>query len=235
MDKKKSGSLKSTNNLVVQHTPKSFISEQYRILRTNLQLSIPDSTIRTIVFTSASHSEGKSTTIANLATVLAMEGKRILLIDADMRNPQLHSIFHIENFRGLSNVLALQVPIKTAIQATEIDNLDLLPGGSNPLNPSELLGTEATASLLEHVKSLYDLVLIDAPSVLAVADSKVLISKCDGTILVVDSGKTDKDLALMAKEAILLSNPNLIGAVINNFKLSKERGSLMYQGAKEKR
>lgn len=232
MVKKKNKPEAKNRKLIAFTNPKSRVSEQFRTLRTNIHFSSLDGEIRSLVITSASHSEGKSTTSSNLAIVFAQEGKRVLLIDADMRKPTMHDTFKINNSRGLSNVLARQIALKVAIQSAEIENLDLLPSGPIPPNPAELLSSHSMDLLFDQALDTYDLLIFDTPPVLSVTDSVVLANRCEGAILVVNSGKTEREHALKAKEAITASSKTrLLGVVINNIKAQKNSAYAQYYGA----
>ena len=231
MVKKKSKPEVKNRKLMAFTNPRSRVSEQFRTLRTNVHFTSPDGDIRSLVITSASHSEGKSTTASNLAIVFAQEGKRVLFIDADMRKPTMHQTFKLNNSRGLSNVLARQIALKVAIQPAEIENLDLLPCGPIPPNPAELLSSQNMDLLFEQALDVYDLLIFDTPPVLSVTDSVILANKCEGTILVVNSGKTEKEQAIKAKEAITASRKTrLLGAVINNVKVQNDTAYAQYDG-----
>ncbi|UJF26182.1 CpsD/CapB family tyrosine-protein kinase [Planococcus sp. 107-1] len=226
--------LQETARKVISFTnPRSYVAEQFRTLRTNINFSSPDSDIRSLLVTSAAPSEGKSTASANLAVVFAQEGKRVLLVDADMRKPTTHYTFHMGNTQGLSSVLTRQIEAETAIRETEIERLDLLTCGPIPPNPAELLASKSMDALIEQLKETYDIIIFDAPPVLSVTDGQILASKCEGTILVVNSGTTEKEMALKAKEAIASSNSRLIGAVLNNFILPKDNYYYQYYGAEK--
>ncbi|MTD30779.1 CpsD/CapB family tyrosine-protein kinase [Planomicrobium sp. YIM 101495] len=228
---RKKKKLQETARKVVTHTnPRSYVSEQFRTLRTNINFSSPDADIRSLVITSAAPGEGKSTASANLAVVFAQDGKKVLLIDGDMRKPTTHYTFHLGNTKGLSSVLTRQATVEETIRPTGIENLDLLTCGPIPPNPAELLGSKSMDALIGHLKGLYDLIIFDAPPVLSVTDSQIIASKCEGTVLVVNSGETEKDMALKAKEAIESTNSRLVGAVLNNFKLSKDSYYYQYYG-----
>lgn len=221
MVKKKEEKIQLNNKLIAHSSPQSLVSEQYKTLRTNLNFLSRNQDFRSIAVTSAAYAEGKSTTSANLAIVYALEGKRLLLIDGDMRKPTLHEAFNMKNVKGLSSVLTQEESLKNAIYPTHIDNLDLLNCGSLQPNPPELLASKFMSSLLKQAIEMYDLVIIDTPPMLAFADSKILTSQCEGTLLVINSGVTEREDALLAKEAIVDSNSQLIGAVLNNFAVSK--------------
>lgn len=223
----------TARKLIAFTTPRSFVAEQFRTLRTNITFSSPDEDIRTMVITSAAPSEGKSTTSANLAVVYAQEGKKVLLIDGDMRKPTMHYTFHMGNTTGLSSVLTRQTTIEEAVRATSVERLDLLTCGPIPPNPAELLASKSMDALIRQLRDMYDLIIFDAPPVLSVTDGQILANKCDGTILVVSSGNTEKEMAAKAKEAILASNSRIIGAVLNNFVLPKDNYYYQYYGSTE--
>lgn len=208
--------------VIVKENPKSVIAEQYRTIRTNINFSMPDRDFKTILVTSAGPSEGKSTTAANIAGVSSGEGKRIVLVDADMRKPTAHHTFRVSNFDGLSGVLTRQCELTDAIQQTDIQGLYVLPSGAIPPNPAELLDSQRMNQLLEMLEAQFDLIIFDTPPILTVADSQILSNKCDATILVINSGKTEKETAIKAKEILTLAKANIIGIVLNNLTLEKD-------------
>jgi protein-tyrosine kinase len=203
-------------SLVTSINPNSKISEQYRIIRTNFLSSINLYKSKTILITSPNREDGKSTTAANFAISLAQQGKKVLLIDADLRNSTLHISFKADNNYGLSSVLKGRTIIEETIVKTEIRGLDFLPSGPVPFNPAELLGSQAMELLIRKVKTNYDFVLFDTPAVLEVADTKIIANQCDGLILVIRSGKTKSEEAIEAKK--FLENPSvkLLGVILNS-------------------
>ncbi|MGP4060966.1 CpsD/CapB family tyrosine-protein kinase [Halobacillus litoralis] len=202
--------------LIADENPKSPIAEQFRTIRTNLQFTTVDHDLETMLVTSASPSEGKSITTANTAVVFAQQGKKVLLVDADLRKPTIHYTFRIGNTKGLSNYLVSEQAVTDLATNSEVKNLDLLPCGPIPPNPSELLGSQKMKAFIEEAKKTYDMIIFDTPPVLAVTDSQVLSSFVDGVLLVVRSKQTEKEAAVKAKEHLQQSNANLLGAVLND-------------------
>lgn len=205
--------------LVTFLDPKSPVSESYRTIRTNIEFSSVDEDIQAIMVTSAGPSEGKSTTAANLAVVFAQQEKHVLLVDADLRKPTVHYTFNLTNTFGLTSVLSKQMQLVEAVDESGIDNLGILTSGPIPPNPAELLGSKAMNHFLSEARHNFDVIVFDTPPMLAVTDAQVLASKCDGSILVVYSGKTEMEEAAKAKELLALAKSKLLGAVLNHKKL----------------
>lgn len=213
---------KRSVDLIAQYNPKSPITEQYRLIRNNLHFSSVDKEIKSIVVTSPEPSDGKSTTAANLAIVLAQQGKQVLLVDADLRKPSVHYTFSVSNIDGLTNILTKEIDIGMAITKTTIANLDILTSGPIPPNPSELLGSKTMELVIEDLKEAYEYVVFDTPPLLVVTDSQVMASKSDGVVMVVASGKTKKEQALKAKELLEKANSQLLGVVVNGVESKKD-------------
>lgn len=200
----------------------SFISEQFRTIRANINFSLPEENLKTILVTSSSPGEGKSTSAANIAVVFAQEGKKVLLVDADLRKPTLHYTFNLPNSIGFSHILLGKSFLFNVIQESPIEGLDLLPSGPIPPSPSELLASNYMDEFLKDVKKKYDLIIFDAPPVITVSDSQILGNKCDGTLLVVNSGISEKEKFLKSEEILLASKAKIIGAILNNYKVQKD-------------
>lgn len=218
---------KIERSLITMEDPKSSISEQYRTIRTNVQFSFVDKTMRSLMVTSAGPGEGKSTTAANLAIVFAQQGKKVLLIDADLRKPTVHYTFQLNNYTGLTNVLTNSAPLLPSCQETKVENLYVLTSGPIPPNPAELLSSKAMEQCIQQLYNEFDLLIFDTPPVLAVTDAQILANQCDGTILVVESGGTEIEAAVKAKELLEAANAKLLGVVLNKRK-HREGGYYYY-------
>lgn len=217
--------------LVSALDPKSPITEQYRTIRTNIQFASIDKELNTIMVTSAGPGDGKSTTAANLAVTFAQQGKKVLLVDADLRKPTVHYTFNLTNTVGLTSVLTKQLALEDAFVESSISSLSILPSGPIPPNPAELLSSVSMDTFLRHAAEQFEHVIFDTPPVLAVTDAQILANKCDGAILVVSSGKTEIEEATKAKELLIASKGKLLGAVLNNKKIT-ESDYYYYYGKK---
>lgn len=233
LKRKKKQTVKGTTSrhLITDKLPKSPISEQYRTIRTNIQFSFVDTEMRSIMVTSSGPAEGKSTTACNLAVVFAQQGKQVLFVDADLRKPTAHYTFQQDNFKGLTTFLTRQSEFKDSIGATKIPSLDVMTSGPIPPNPAELLSSRAMEDLLTKAYEEYDIVIFDTPPVLAVTDAQLLANQCDGTVLVVASGSTEKENAEKAKEMLDSAKAKLLGVVLN-MKKQKDSSYYYYYGGK---
>jgi capsular exopolysaccharide synthesis family protein len=220
-----------SRKLIAQLDPKSPISEQYKTIRTNIQYSSIDKEIRSLMVTSAGPAEGKSTTVANLAVVFAQLGKKVLLIDADLRKPTVHRTFGVNNLFGFTTVLTKQATLEKTVLETDEENLFILTSGPVPPNPAELLSSKGMELLIEEANEHFDYVIFDTPPLLAVADPQILSNKVDGSILVVYSGKTEIDQAKKAKELLVNAQSKLLGVVLNHKEL-KNNDYYYYYGSK---
>lgn len=230
MAKKKTLDFKR-NRLIAKIAPKSPITEQYRTIRTNIQFSAVDTPIRSLIVTSAAPGEGKSTTASNLAVVFAQQGKKVLLVDSDLRKPTLHYTFGVTNTIGLTNILTRQISLSEGIRHTDVENLSFISSGPIPPNPAELLGSASMDQLLGDLYEMFDLVIFDVPPILAVADAQVMANQVDASILVISSGITDRDSAAKAKEVLQHSRSKLLGAVLNNKKEDRTTQYYYYYGS----
>lgn len=209
--------------LITEKDPKSIASEAYRTLRTNIQYSSFDKEIKTILVTSTGPGEGKSTTCGNLALTMAQADKRVLVIDCDLRKPTIHKKFTISNEKGVSNFLIGQTALEEVIHKYS-DNLYLLPSGTIPPNPAEMLSSKKLKEFLENVKEEFDCIIIDSPPVMAVTDAQILSTIVDGVLLVAASGQTEKEGIVKAKEQISKVNGRLLGVVLTKMPMKKGKG-----------
>jgi protein-tyrosine kinase len=209
--------------IISQFSPGSRFAEQYRILRANILFSSSHKRIQSIVVTSAAIGEGKTTTVANLGAVIAQQGKKVLVIDADFRKPALHQYFDKNNNIGLTNLLLKNYTLEEVVMSTTVGNLDLLTSGPIPPVDSDLLGSDKMLLFMGKAMEIYDIVLIDSPPIIECADAQVLANICDGSILVMKSGKTKKDLVTVAKNNLMNGHAQLLGAVLNERKENKRR------------
>jgi capsular exopolysaccharide synthesis family protein len=196
--------------------PRSAAAEGFRTLRTNLEFASVDSPIGTLLVTSAMPGEGKTVTAANLAIVFAQAGRRVLLVDADLRKPGVHTPFNIVNGRGLTTMLrGVDTDVASLAHLTEEDNLRVLTAGPLPPNPAELLGSQRMRAVMDLLKADADLVIFDSPPLEAVTDSAILSSLVDGTLLVVDTARSRRRAVRLAREALERAGANVLGAVLN--------------------
>jgi capsular exopolysaccharide synthesis family protein len=205
----------STPELVVHEHPSSGIAEATRAIRTNIMFMSPDRPYRTLLVTSAAPSEGKTTVACCIAVVMAQAGKRVLLLDCDMRRPRVHRIFRTANDLGATTALLDMDRLDEVVRPTEVPNLSILTTGPLPPNPSEILHSEAFARLLAGLRDRFDSVVIDSPPVAPVTDAAVLSTKVDGTVLVVRALQTRKDLARRATRSLRDVGGHIVGAVLN--------------------
>jgi non-specific protein-tyrosine kinase len=207
------------DHLITVADPRSPVSEAYRTLRTNLDFSSLDKPIKTMLVTSAGPEEGKSTVLANLAVTTAQTGWKVILVDCDLRRPSLHDIFGLKNDRGLTTMVVNDAAMESPpLQDTDVQGLQLVSSGPLPPNPSELLGSRRMEEIIAALLERADVVLFDAPPVVAVTDAAVLSTKVDGVLLVINAGGTKRDYARAAKARLEKVNANLLGAVLNNVK-----------------
>jgi capsular exopolysaccharide synthesis family protein len=205
----------NNHRLVTLAEPRSPMAEAYRTLRTNVMLSGLDKPLSTLLVTSPSPEEGKSTTLANLAVTMAQGGRTTILVDCDLRRPHLHEIFGVPLQPGLSQAILDKVDEPVLVR-TEVEGLSLLPAGDLPASPADLLGSRRMEALIANLKSRADFVLFDAPPVIAVTDAALLASRLDGVLLVVSAGQTRREHALQAKALLEKINVRIVGTVLTN-------------------
>ena len=202
--------------LVTQARPQSQMAESYRALRTSLLLSNLGAPPKVIMVTSARPQECKTTTSINTAIVLAQKGVRVLLIDADLRRPSVHKTLGMGPRSGLSNVLTGSATMQQTITVSPIlPNLFILPAGTPPPNPAELLASSNLRDLIAELRGMYDHIVIDTPPTLSVTDAVVLSPRADATILVIRSGQTTKQALRRARDILMQVNAHVAGVLLN--------------------
>lgn len=228
----KKGSDRAGIELVPHTRPRLAVSEAYRSLRTALLLSTAEG-LRTVALTSAGAGEGKTVTASNLAVVMAQLGRKVLLVDADLRKPRLHRVFKLSNRNGLAHLLTSNAEMDEIVQKSEISNLSVIPAGLTPPNPSELLASTRMTDLLQMAKTRFDLVIFDTPPVLAVTDAILVGAQCDGVVLCLRSGRVLREDARTCHNRLSRVEVKVLGAVLNGFRAQAGRygGSNHYYDA----
>ncbi len=239
--------------LVTHFNPKDPSAEAYRILRTNIEYLSFNKPLQTILVTSAAMQEGKSTTIANLAVAFAQQGKNILLIECNLRRPSLQKNFGLEHKQGVADILIGKVPWRDCVMTVTdlalgkfvmddilkvpgLDRFNFIPYGHRPPNPSDLLSSSRMDAFLKEVREYFDIILIDGPPLLPVADSIILSTKVDGLILVYKVGKTPRNSLRLAKERLETVHANVLGIALNDIRpevTGASYSSYIYRYAKE--
>jgi capsular exopolysaccharide synthesis family protein len=214
-------SSKEAVELVTQVRPQSQMAESYRALRTSLLLSNLGAPPKIIMVTSALPQEGTTTTSINTAVVLAQKGVRVLLIDADLRRPSIHKTLGMGPHSGLSNVLTGSITLEQAISSTAIlPNLFVLPAGTPPPNPAELLASSNMREVLSELQLQYDHIVIDTPPTLSVTDAVVLSQRADAVVLVIRSGQTTKQALRRSRDILTQVSAKVVGVLLNAVDLS---------------
>jgi non-specific protein-tyrosine kinase len=206
---------KSPEEIYVSRQPRSPVSEAFRSLRTNLEFAAVQKPIHTIIVTSPGPSEGKTTVAVNLAAIFALSGKSVALLDADMRRPHVHRFLGLPNRDGLSNLFRSQAGVSSVLRTKlELPHLMIITSGSLPPNPAELLGSQKMNEILDELKGLVDVIVIDTPPSL-VADAQILAAKVDGVLFVIQPGITNGETAKATLELFKRAGARVIGTVLN--------------------
>ena len=213
--------------LIDFYKDESVIAESYRSLRTNLFFASPDNPVRTLIVTSSGPHEGKSLTASNLCLACAQMGKRVLLIDSDLRRPIIHHLFQVSRENGFTD-LFIGKEAESVIKETEIENLNIITAGRFTPNPSELLASKKIEKIIEMLKGMYDLIIFDTPPVMAVTDAPLLSTKVDGVLMIVKSYSTDKNALERAITTLQNINAHMVGFVLNDINLSHRYASYGY-------
>ena len=198
--------------------PQSNISEAYRTIRTGIEFSNLDKDLKIICITSSKKDEGKTTVLSNLGVSFAKIDKKVLLIDADLRNPSISKMFDTSNSQGLMDILLGKRNIQDCVKKTKQENLYILTGGTIPPNPAEVLSSKKMSEFIESIKDEYDYIFIDSPPVGVVSDASIISAYSDGVIFVVGANEVDSNLAKIAKERLDSVKANIVGVILNKFK-----------------
>lgn len=218
------------DGLITTLDGRSAVSEGYRTLRTNLQFCGVGNPGGSLLITSASPSEGKTTTAANLAVILAQGGKKVILVDADLRRPSLTEFFETQSAGGLTNLLVGEgLDTEAGLSSTSVDNLRVMPSGPIPPNAAELLGSPQMSRLLDELGQRADMIILDSPPALAVTDASVAGSQVDGALLVINAGVTRREVAQKATETLQKAGVKVLGVVLNKLKAGRGGGYYYYQ------
>lgn len=202
--------------LIALRDPRSQAAEAYRTLRTNIQFSSLDKPLRSLLATSTSPDEGKSTMVANLAITMAQAEQRVILVDCDLRRPSLHTLFGLSNEDGLTTVILAQDQAPLPLQPTEVPGLSLLTSGPLPPRPADILGSRRMEAVIARLRAEADIVLFDTPPVVAVTDAAVLATRVDGVLLVFQAQRTTRERARQARQILEKVKANIVGVVLNN-------------------
>ena len=212
------------DNPITTTQPRAPVAEAFRSLRTNIQFASVDSPLRTLLVTSPSPEDGKSTVAVNLGVVLAQSGRKVIILDADLRRPKVHKIIRLANRRGLSDLFVQnQVYLDGSVQKTDVQNYYALTSGNLPPNPSELLGSEKMVDIIHQLKDQAELVVIDTPPVLAVTDACVLAPRVDGVLIVIKPGVTKLAACKQAIEQLRHVGAKILGVVLNEIEIKRSR------------
>ncbi len=215
---KKKGDSRMDSRIVTYFDPKALISEQFKILRTNVLSSQKGKALKVLVITSSIHQEGKTVTSLNLGVTLAQSTKkpRVLLIDADMRRGRLAKYLGVDQPAGLSEVLVGQAEANQVMFNVDIDNLTFMTSGAVPHNPVELLDSDVMAGLIENLKKQFDHIIIDTPPIISVTDAGIVGAQADGVLMVIQAGRTQRGIVRRAIELLHQSHARILGHVLTN-------------------
>lgn len=214
--------------LIVKNEPKSPVSEAYRSIRTNLQYANVDKNFKTVLMTSATAGEGKTTTLCNVAATMADAGNRILIVDCDFRKPRIHKFFDLSNQTGVTDILLNNLDYSQYTQKIGSDNIWVITSGHIPKNPSEILLSTAMKKFVAKIKEDFDYVFFDTPPVIPVTDAVIMSTYIDGVVLVCSSGTLNIDMAKKARGSLEKVGANILGAVLNKVPVNAKKYEYYY-------
>ena len=198
----------------IKENPTSLLAEAYRGLRTSLEYSSVDKELKSLVITSSNPGEGKSTVSSNLAFILSQGGKKVIVVDADLRKPTIHKKFRVDNREGLTEILIGKKNINEVSKKID-ENIHVITAGKKTPNPAEMVSSKAMEELIEILKRKYDYVIIDTPPVRTISDGVILAAKADGVVLVVRAGKTKSADIVKGYKELEKVKANIVGSVLN--------------------
>lgn len=219
----------ASSHLITYTHPNMNQAEQFRTIRTNINFAQLDKNVKSILVSSSIPNEGKSTLSANLAYVMAQTGKKVLLVDADLRKPTVHRTFKLNNTEGLTTLIIDEedtVKFNQVVQYSRELNLYFLPSGPKPPNPSELLGSAKMSSIINTLEAHFDIIIFDAPPITAVTDPQILSTLVDGVVFVVRQGYVGKDQVKQAMLSLQNLKTTILGYVLND--VPKTAGKYYY-------
>ncbi|MFA6345963.1 MAG: polysaccharide biosynthesis tyrosine autokinase [Syntrophales bacterium] len=216
------GERNPADDLISHLSPKSTASEAYRGIRTSILFSSAEQAPQVLIISSSGPREGKTITSANIAITMAQAGNRVVILDCDMRRPRVHKIFSLSRDRGMSNLLVGNDELDNIVIHTDIPNLDVIPSGPIPPNPSEVLSSQRMADLIEVLRGRYDRIIIDTPPITAVTDAVILSKVVDGVVLIVRAGVAHRELVRNAVEQLRQVNAHILGAVLNGVDMGRD-------------
>lgn len=217
--------------IITHLSPKSPVSEAFRNMRTNIMFSDVDNERKVMAITSNDGSEGKTTILANYGVTLCQSGKRVLIIDCDLRKPQVHRRFELDNAKGLTNLLLKEISIEEACQQTEVPDFFAITAGPIPPNPSEILASRRMTEIMAELKQQFDYILLDTPPLGLVTDAAVLSPIVDGYIVLVSLGTVQRDGLLNILDIFEKINAHVIGVVANKVPVPKRFSKYGYYSA----
>jgi len=213
---------KKKDNPIISHKdPKDPICESYRSIRNSLKFASLDKPLKRLLITSSSENEGKSTTAGNLAVSFAAEGKKVLLMDTDLRRPTIHELFGVSNLIGITTILAEEAKPGEAIKETDIEGLSMLTSGPVPPDPGLMIESTKMKELIKNLAEQYDIIILDSPPILLTNDAVMIAGYVDGSIMIMESGKTSMRAFSQARELLKQANIEPIGVILNKVRIER--------------